>query len=202
MQGANAGNLKTEYGLRMNLKYKREGERTMRGVKQRAQSQARQPEPSECSLRLVVSASMTPCREYLRVKGTAHLTGATTTSLLSKVLPTADIRSVSGLQRRMRVVGAIPESAVNETDSQAVSALPLPFSPSGRNAIAACRGNNLGQYYPTSTVRVLTLESAATACGDQGEIALKCWLGAERGASHARGVFVWFRSCDELRKSL
>ena len=57
----------------------------------------------------VVSTSMTPELEYLQVKWAAHLSYATATALLSEVLLTADTISVSGVKRRMRVVGAALE---------------------------------------------------------------------------------------------
>lgn len=60
-------------------------------------------------LTLVVPTSMTPELEYLQVKWAAHLSYAAATALLSEVLPTADTISVSGVQRRVRVVGAALE---------------------------------------------------------------------------------------------
>ena len=57
----------------------------------------------------VVPTSMTPELEYLQVKWAAHLSYATATALLSEVLLTADTISVSGVKRRMRVVGAALE---------------------------------------------------------------------------------------------
>ena len=57
----------------------------------------------------VVPTSMTPELEYLQVKWAAYLSYAAATTLLSEVLPTADTISVSGVQRRVRVVGAALE---------------------------------------------------------------------------------------------
>ena len=62
----------------------------------------------------VVPTSMTPELEYLQVKWAAHLSYATATALLSEVLPTADTISVSGVKRRVRVVG----SALEQNDEQ------------------------------------------------------------------------------------
>ena len=52
---------------------------------------------------------MTPELEYLQVKWAAHLSYAAATALLSEVLPIADTISVSGVQRRVHVVGAALE---------------------------------------------------------------------------------------------
>lgn len=66
---------------------------------------------------------MTPELEYLQVKWAAHLSYAAATALLNEVLPTADTISVSGAQRRVRVVGAALEhdsshAALSATGSQ------------------------------------------------------------------------------------
>ena len=68
----------------------------------------------------VVPTSMTPELEYLQVKWAAHLSYAAATALLSEVLPTADTISVSGMQRRVRVVGAALE---HESARAALSAV-------------------------------------------------------------------------------
>ena len=70
-------------------------------------------------LMLVVPTSMTSELEYLQVKWAAHLSYAVATASLSEILPTADIISVSGVQRRVRVVGAVLE---NESSRAALSA--------------------------------------------------------------------------------
>ncbi|UUZ76922.1 ISKra4 family transposase [Polaromonas sp. P1(28)-13] len=62
----------------------------------------------------VVPTSMTPELEYLQVKWAAHLSYAAATALLSEVLPVADTISVSGMKRRVRVVGAALEQAVGQ----------------------------------------------------------------------------------------
>ena len=74
-------------------------------------------------LNLVVPTSMTPELEYLQVKWAAHLSYAAACALLSEVLPTADTISVSGVQRRVRVVDAALEhessrAALSATGSQ------------------------------------------------------------------------------------
>ena len=54
----------------------------------------------------LVPAAVTPELEYLQVKWAAHLSYATAASMLAEVLPIADAISVSGLKRRVRVVGS------------------------------------------------------------------------------------------------
>lgn len=54
----------------------------------------------------VVPTCVTPELEYLQVRWAAHLPFAAATALLSEVLPIADSISVSGIKRRVRVVGA------------------------------------------------------------------------------------------------
>ena len=72
------------------------------------------------SLAQVVPTSMTPELEYLQVKWAAHFSYAAATTLLSEVLPIADTISVSGVQRRVRVVGAALE---HESARAALSAV-------------------------------------------------------------------------------
>jgi hypothetical protein len=50
----------------------------------------------------------------LQVKWAAHLSYATATRLLSEVLPVTDTISISGVERRVRVVGAALEQAVGQ----------------------------------------------------------------------------------------
>ena len=57
----------------------------------------------------VVPTSVTPELEYLQVRWAAHLSYAAATMLLSEVLPITDAISVSGVKRRVRVVGAALE---------------------------------------------------------------------------------------------
>ncbi len=63
---------------------------------------------------IVVPTGMTPELEYLQVKWAAHLPYAAATKLLSEVLPVVDAVSVSGLKRRVRVVGAALESSSDQ----------------------------------------------------------------------------------------
>lgn len=72
----------------------------------------------------VVPTSMTPALEYLQVKWAAHLSYAAATALLSEVLPTADTISVSGVQRRVRVVGAALEHDTNRAVLSAIESQP------------------------------------------------------------------------------
>ena len=77
-------------------------------------------------LKRVVPTTMTPELESRQVKWAAHLSYAAACALLSEVLPTADTISVSGVQRRVRVVGAALE---HERSSAAAQ----PCLPPGRS---------------------------------------------------------------------
>ncbi len=66
----------------------------------------RRPGASFSPLTRVVPACMTPELEYLQVKWAARLPLSTATALLTELLPIEGAISVSGVKRRVRVVGA------------------------------------------------------------------------------------------------
>lgn len=70
------------------------------------QCQGKKPGASFSPLLGLVPAAVTLELEFLRVKWAAHLSYATAASMLAEVLPIADALSVTGVKRRMRVVGA------------------------------------------------------------------------------------------------
>jgi len=71
----------------------------------------RRPGASFSPLTQVVPACMTPELEYLLVKWAAHLPFSTATALLTELLPIEGAIPVSGVKRRVRVVGAALEEA-------------------------------------------------------------------------------------------
>ncbi len=54
---------------------------------------------------------VTPELEYLQVKWAAHLSLATAVALLTEVLPIAGAISITGVKRRVRVVGTALETS-------------------------------------------------------------------------------------------
>ena len=76
----------------------------------------------------LVPAGMTPELEYLQVKWAAHLPYAAAASMLAEILPITGALSVSGMKRRVRVVGAELDAAA-QSRRAAVPAPPPNASP-------------------------------------------------------------------------
>ena len=73
------------------------------------------PGASFSPLSKLVLTGMTPELEYLQVKWAAHLSDAAANSLLAEILPVADAISVTGMKRRVRVVGASIEASADKS---------------------------------------------------------------------------------------
>ena len=120
----------------------------------------------------VVPTSMTPELEYLQVKWAAHLSYATATALLSEVLPTADTISVSGVKRRVRVVGAALEQAVGQ---HARATADLVKNPARLTALAVDSGWLRHCDPPRHQGRHVNLV-AGRACFEGGKTRLYCYV--------------------------
>ena len=119
----------------------------------------RRPGASFSPLTRVVPACMTPELEYLQVKWAAHLPFSTATALLTELLPIEGAISVSGVKRRVRVVGAALENSATtpsvrhgslRSSSRPLNSEPLPANSrfSGCLSLASGRSSVLARSSP------------------------------------------------------
>ena len=71
----------------------------------------KRPNASLSPLNGLVPTGLTPELEYLQVTWAAYIPYAATISLLAEILPIADSISVSGVKRRVRVVGSARDAS-------------------------------------------------------------------------------------------